>query len=50
VPQWLHMNATRPGPSPNGAISAMFDIARPQNLQALSDTTFIVLPLELGLF
>jgi hypothetical protein len=50
VPQWLHMNATRPGPPPNGAISATFDIGRPHHLQAFSDTTFIVLPLELGLF
>jgi hypothetical protein len=50
VPQWPQMNATRPGPPPNGAISATFDIGRPHHLQAFSDTTFIVLPLELGLF
>ena len=50
LPQWLHMNATRPGPPANGAISATFDIGSPHHLQAFSDTTFIVLPLELGLF
>ena len=47
VPHWLHMNATRPGLSPNGAISATFDIERPHHLQAFSDTRFIfVLPLS----
>jgi hypothetical protein len=48
VPQWLHMNATRPGPPPNGAISATLDIGRLHHLQALSEATFIVLPPELG--
>ncbi len=48
VPQLVHMNATRPGPPPNGAISATLDIGCRHRLQALCATTFIVLPLEVG--
>jgi hypothetical protein len=48
VPQLVHMNATRPGPPPNGAISATLAIGCRHRLQALCATTFIVLPLEVG--
>jgi hypothetical protein len=46
VLQWLHMNATRPGPPANGAISATLDIGRPHLLHAFSDATFMSRPLS----